>query len=361
GAEYFCDRKQETEQLISALLNGSNVTLMAPRRIGKTGLIHHAFNTLKQRQPKANCFYIDIFPTKNLQQMVQMFANAIIGKLDTPTQSVRRQLQSFVSSLRPTMSFDKLDGTPTMSFDIEPSQARQTLGQLFQYIKLSERPCYLAIDEFQQVASYKDFGTDAYIRSNIQLIPNLHIIFSGSQQHLLADMFMSPQHPFFNSSQIMTLQPIEESKYLDFANGFFKEQRRLMDVETFNYLYQLVNGQTWYLQKVLNRIYRFAKQPIDRELVTECIDMIINEQEITYQNSYNLLTENQATLITAIAREGTVKTPTALDFAMRYRLPAPSSIKTVLKSLTDKEILYHDSTKGYQVYDRFYSIWLQRL
>ena len=134
-----------------------------------------------------------------------------------------------------------------------------------------------------------------------------------------------------------------------------------MDVETFNYLYQLVNGQTWYLQKVLNRIYRFAKQPIDRELVTECIDMIINEQEITYQNSYNLLTENQATLITAIAREGTVKTPTALDFAMRYRLPAPSSIKTVLKSLTDKEILYHDSTKGYQVYDRFYSIWLQRL
>jgi len=43
GSEYFCDREQETEELIDALVNGSNVTLMAPRRIGKTGLISHAF------------------------------------------------------------------------------------------------------------------------------------------------------------------------------------------------------------------------------------------------------------------------------------------------------------------------------
>ena len=28
GPEYFCDREQETEELISALVNGSNVTLM---------------------------------------------------------------------------------------------------------------------------------------------------------------------------------------------------------------------------------------------------------------------------------------------------------------------------------------------
>ena len=41
--EYFCDRKEETESLISALRNGRNITLMSPRRMGKTGLIHNAF------------------------------------------------------------------------------------------------------------------------------------------------------------------------------------------------------------------------------------------------------------------------------------------------------------------------------
>ena len=33
---YFCDREQETEQLVRWITNGNNVVLVAPRRIGKT-------------------------------------------------------------------------------------------------------------------------------------------------------------------------------------------------------------------------------------------------------------------------------------------------------------------------------------
>ena len=34
---YFCDRAKETEDILSFLDNGSNVTLISPRRYGKTG------------------------------------------------------------------------------------------------------------------------------------------------------------------------------------------------------------------------------------------------------------------------------------------------------------------------------------
>ena len=47
--EYFCGRKNETKMLISALRNGRNVTLVSPRRMGKTGLIRHVFHQAKQR------------------------------------------------------------------------------------------------------------------------------------------------------------------------------------------------------------------------------------------------------------------------------------------------------------------------
>lgn len=36
--EYFCDRKEETDQLFRLIRNGNNVALIAPRRIGKTGV-----------------------------------------------------------------------------------------------------------------------------------------------------------------------------------------------------------------------------------------------------------------------------------------------------------------------------------
>ena len=36
---YFCDREVETTAILDALHNGRNVTLIAPRRMGKTGLM----------------------------------------------------------------------------------------------------------------------------------------------------------------------------------------------------------------------------------------------------------------------------------------------------------------------------------
>ena len=36
---YCCDREAETKSLLSHLKNGRNITLISPRRIGKTGLI----------------------------------------------------------------------------------------------------------------------------------------------------------------------------------------------------------------------------------------------------------------------------------------------------------------------------------
>lgn len=336
GSEYFCDREQETEQLTKALLNGSNVTLMAPRRIGKTGLIHHVFERMKAKDKRVQCFYVDIFSTKTFDQMVEFIANAVMGK-------------------------HPITGMPTFSFTIAPENARQTLQQVFEYMKESELPCYLAIDEFQQISTYNEIGADAFIHSIIQFVPNVHIIFSGSQQHLLADLFMSPKHPFFNSSQIMVIKEINIDRYRDFANGFFARQKRAIPADVFAYLYQTVDGQTWYIQKILNRLYRNPDEEITEKAVLNAINTIIAEQEITYQSNYHLLTENQARLLTAIATQGTVSAPTASEFIHRYRLPAPSSIKQAVSSLIEKEFLYHDPQRGYMVYDRFFGMWLKRL
>ena len=361
GPDYFCDREKETAQLMEALRNGSNVTLMSPRRIGKTGLIHHVFGLMKTLDKNVQCFYVDIFPTKTFTQMVQLMANAVIGKLDTPSQSIKRKLNRFVSALRPTMMPDPLTGMPTFSFTIAPEHAGETLTQVFEYMKESGRQCYIAIDEFQQVSRYSELGVDALIRSMIQFIPNVHIVFSGSQQHILADMFMSPEHPFFNSSQIMSIHEIDSDRYRDFANSFFAKQKREMTEESFSYLYNMVDGQTWYIQKILNRLYRTPKGGLGSDDVLGAVNAIVYEQEINYQNNYNLLTENQAALLTAIARQGAVTSPTALEFVVRHRLPAPSSIKLALQSLLDKEYLFHDPKRGYIVYDRFFGLWLKRL
>lgn len=76
GAEYFCDRERESGKLVSWLENGSNVTLMSPRRYGKTGLIHHVFQKLPT---DFRCVYLDIYSTKSLVDFTRTFASAVVG------------------------------------------------------------------------------------------------------------------------------------------------------------------------------------------------------------------------------------------------------------------------------------------
>ena len=58
GAEYFCDRQKETEKMISSLHNERNITLVAPRRMGKTGLIHHVFHQMEEQYEGVKCCYV---------------------------------------------------------------------------------------------------------------------------------------------------------------------------------------------------------------------------------------------------------------------------------------------------------------
>lgn len=357
GPEYFCDREKETEKLISTLHNERNVTLVAPRRMGKTGLIRHVFHEMEREYEGVRCFYLDIFATKNLEQMVQLMAAEIIGKLDTVSQSALRKVQEFFSSWRPMLTIDELTGIPTFSLDLKPHEGRESLKRIFEYMKQSGKRCYVAIDEFQQILNYPEDGVEALIRSYIQFLPNVYFVFSGSQQHMMEEMFLSANRPFFQSSLVMSLPCIEEGKYLQFANHLLGSQEREVDAKTFSYIYQQSDSVTWYVQAILHGIYEHSSEVIDCKLVDSVIQELIEEQAMAYQNYCAWLTENQQMLLLAIAQERLVSSPLGQQFIRAHNLPATSSVKTALKALVDKQLV-SKTPQGYLVSDRFFAKWL---
>lgn len=357
GPEYFCDREKETEAIVSGLYNERNIALLAPRRIGKSGLIHHAFGEIARREPGTVCIYIDIMNTKDLRQFIQVFASHVIGALDSTAQNALRHASTFFKGLRPTMSFDSLNGMPEFSLTFDDQEQQQTIESIFNYISASGKRCYIAFDEFQQIANYPETGTEALLRSYIQFVPNTHFIFAGSEQHLLTTMFLSPKRPFYLAAQVLTLKEIDPEKYFTFANDFFAQQHRQLPHQVFDYLYQLVDGQTWFMQALLNRLYE-SESDIDETAVNRATEQLIREQTIAFENYYAGLTANQAALLTAIAKTGIVKEPLANAFLKTYNLPSASSVRLALKALIKQQLVY-SSPEGYLVYDRFFGLWLK--
>ncbi|MDY3847754.1 MAG: ATP-binding protein [Prevotella sp.] len=360
GPEYFCDRVSESNKLCSALRNERNVTLVSPRRMGKTGLIHHVFNKMESEDKDCKCFYIDIFATKSVEQFVQTLGSAVLGKLDSFSQSALRKIQEFFSAWRPAVTFDQLTGLPTVTLDIRPSEGKESLRQIFEYMKMSGRRCYVAIDEFQQIQNYNESGLEALLRSYIQFMPNVYFIFSGSHQHMMEEMFLSANRPFFQSSMVMSLGSIDVEEYMLFANRMLGEQDRTIGVEAFQRIYDFAGGITWYVQAILHGIYEHPDRIVDNTLVDDVVKELVEEQSATFQNYCAWLTDNQFALLKAIAYEKSVKSPLAQQFIHSHRLPATSSIKTALRTLEDKMLVSHSANEGYSVCDKLFALWLVR-
>ena len=360
GPEYFCDREEEVKNIISALDNGRNLTLISPRKIGKTGLINHAFHQIKKENKDAICIYVDIFSTKNLQEFVETLCKAVIEDALDREKSFGSKVMDFFKGLRPTITPDFMTGMPTVSVSVVPVQAEHTLKGIFTHLNDLNKPVYLAIDEFQQIAEYPEKGTEAMLRSYIQFIHHVKFVFSGSKKHLMEEMFCAPNRPFFQSTQLMNLEPLKEDTYYDFAKKFFEAKKGSLGQEVFHDIYQRFDGYTWYLQAILNRLYEQGKKVETNQQAVEAILFHVNTLAPHYQMLVSFLTDNQFSLLKAIAHADVVEQPLGNEFIKRFELPSASSVKSALKVLIDKDLVYQ-SAKGYIVYDRFLGLWLKRL
>lgn len=358
--KYFCDREVETKTLLSHLKNGRNVTLISPRRIGKTGLIKNTFYHLKEQEKDATCLYIDIFATKNLHDFVELLGVMVINEIVRKNASFIEKTISFFSALRPVLSMDPLTGEPSVSITVEPSKEDITIQSIFNYLNDSEQEVYIAIDEFQQIAEYPEKGTEALLRSYIQFAQHVHFIFSGSKFHLMAEIFGSPKHPFYQSTEMMGLQPLDCDVYYDFCLQFFKEKGGNIEKDIFEYLYNMFEGHTWYIQCIMNRLYESNTNVESIDQVNAAILSILAGREPQFESLSQFFTNNQFSLLKAIAKEGIVAQPTAGRFIKSHNLSGASSTKAALKVLEDKELVYR-KPEGYIIYDRFMDLWLNRL
>ena len=353
--EYFCDRIAETADLLGTLQNGRNITLVSPRRLGKTGLIKHIFHHLEKQG--ASVIYIDLFPTESLYGFTQAFASAVLGQLDSNPVKALKRVATVLKGLRPYLTVDPLTNQPKIGLDMAVGAEAGTLEQVFDYLKQSKKECYIALDEFQQIAYYPEKNVEALLRSHIQDLHNVHFIFSGSKAHMLGEMFLSPKRPFYQGTSEKSIGTIEERAYFSFAASFFKAQGRTLPEEVFHQVYEMYEGYTWYIQMIMNRLYAKNSKVIDSALVLESIDDILKENEFYYQHLLRVYPKGQVKLIKAIAKEKKVKEITAGAFISMYELTAASSVKSSLSRMLDEEIIYC-AEDGYMVYDRFFGQWL---
>lgn len=357
GPDYFCDRQEETDQILNNIKGGISTVLLSIRRIGKTGLIQHVLYHLPE---DFKSVYVDILDTENINHLLNKLSTALLQS-ESENSGTGKKIWNFLKSIRPVITFDAFSGMPQASFDIKHKEAEYNIEAILSFLNQQDYKTVIAIDEFQQILQYPETKTDAWLRSQIQQLKNIVFIFSGSQQHLMSELFSSPSRPFYRSALMLRLEKLDFKVYRDFIIKQFKKYNKRMPAEVAEEILNWGQIYTYYIQLICNRTFTGSSDRVTSEIWKDQVFQILKEQEIIFLGYRNLLTNNQWSLLKSIAKEDKLYKPTNKFFISKNGLSSSSIVLRSLESLMKYDLVFKDFDKEgkeyYSVYDVFFQKW----
>ncbi|MBS1943860.1 MAG: ATP-binding protein [Bacteroidetes bacterium] len=354
GEDTFCDRVDELASLREAMANQRNVTIISLRRLGKTALIRHFFANQRRFTP----IFTDLYRTTNQEEMVQRIVQEAVRQVGRPTGKLLTEVARAMRSMEFSLSVDPITGLPELGVSVRPgSKQALALDELFSYLEQLRKPVVVALDEFQQITGYPEKNTEALLREQVQRLRNVQFIFSGSDRRMLQAIFADGKRPFFQSTEPLYLGPIPDEAYSAFITRHFKAAGRRIDPTAVGEGLTWCRTHTYYVQYLFNRLWSTGLRKVTRIDLERTKASILKERAPEYMTLQRLLSPNQAALLTAIAKEGSVAAPTAMEFVQRHRLSALSTVRQSLGVLVEKELVHHADGR-YAVTDVFLGHWL---
>lgn len=359
--EYFCDREQESARLIKLLRNGNNVVVRSERRMGKTGLIQFSFDQTVIAD-NYYTFFIDILHTTCLQELVYDLGRAVYDQTVPYGKRLTQKLVQALKSINGKFGFDAATGLPSFNIALgDIDRPEFTLEEIFQYLQQADRPCIVAIDEFQQIAKYPEKNVEALLRGYLQKIDNCRFIFAGSERHLLGMMFDSASRPFYKSADNISLDAIVRDKYVAFIEEKFRERGKTMPHSIAAEAYDLFEGHTYYVQKLMNEAFSNteAGEVCDKETIRYSLHTILEGNDGFYREILSKTTIRQKSLLYAIATDGWSSQITSAAFIKRHRLTTASSVQAAIKKLREEDLVV-EADRKYRISDRFFGLWIKQ-
>jgi len=351
--EAFCNRGAEQKDLIYYAQNSQNVLIYSHRRMGKTSLLHQVIRRLKKAKPKINSVYIDLYGTLDENDFIDAILTGLM-QIESKLERILKQM----AGLKVTGSIDPLTSLPTLSASIKPREKPEYLEKALNLLASysTNQKLLVVFDEFQEVAKYSEQGFEKRLRKVIQGHRNISYIFSGSQKHILIEMFDTAKRAFYKMARSYPLEKIEICDYTDWAQKLFKKKNVNVDKEIIVDIAERCDYQPMYIQQFLFDLWR--SDIVSSDVLEKIQKSIITRQKNQFMVLWDLLTQNQKKALRLLAEtEG--ECIYAAEQLQRVGFNSGSVLQRALLSLVEKEILSKNAT--FQFQDAMLKKWVQSL
>lgn len=353
--EAFCNRVIERKLLAENIASNQHTVIMAPRRYGKSSLLNYVMQ--ENKVPSIWMDFLSVTSKEDVSEKIVKGAKQLLLQLSPELKKIQRQAKSLVRSLKPEISLGLLGQSISFQLGAETEVAiDEMLLQLDEYARREKKRAVIICDEFQQIAALKQSAKiEAMIRHAVERSKNITYVFSGSNRHLLQEMFGESTRPLYRLCQPMTIERIHEEDYLAFIRKAAKSKwKSTLRIEVINKILALTERHPFYVNGLCNKLWQNKVAPTVEDVQAAWEWYVATYKTIITSDVLNLST-NQRKLIQALSREPE-REPYSAGFCSKTKISL-SSVKQSLEALIRKDIVYLHSERGYTLVDpalRFY-------
>lgn len=349
-APRFCNRVQERELLINSINLGRHTVLVSPRRYGKSSLVHQVVEDMQ-----IPCASIDLFLANDGKAITKRILSGIssaISQIIPLSQKALTLAQSFFSHFKVVMEvggFGLQMSHETDGFD-PVEQIFDSLKSLAKLAESQKKKVLLFFDEFQDISNAENSKSiQGAIRHIAQDTSSVVFVFSGSNRHLLLELFDDNNKPLYMLCDKIILDRMSSEDYRPYIqNAAVAKWGKSIDDLVFNRILTLTELHPFYVNLLCNELW---KNPVMSDKNDKSHGGILSGDDVTkawvacYEieerrliSELEKITPNQQDVLKAVARSS-VKEPTSHQFLSEVGLSL-SSVRAGIKALLEKDLIY---------------------
>lgn len=337
--EQFCNRYVEREWLKKNISKCRHMVLVSPRRYGKSSLVHQVISELDLPNAAVDLFlaHDDLTITKRILQGVSTAVSAIMP----PSEKLLTVVTTFFRAFKVSLSakYFNIEASYTGTTFDAVDQVFNALNSLANLAKEHEKKVIFFIDEFQDVATCESAKSiEGAIRHVAQETSEIVFIFSGSNRHLLLELFDDKALPLYMLCDKLYLERIAATDYLPHLQKLAKKRwGRELSEQTFMQIIKQTELHTFYINMLCHQLWLEDKLP-NVDDVNSAWEACFNLEKRRLVAELEKLTKNQQDVLKSLALNP-IAEPTGQKF-LNIVGKGYSSVRLIIKSLLEKDMIY---------------------
>jgi AAA+ ATPase superfamily predicted ATPase len=298
----FCNRVVERQWLKENVERIQHTVIMAPRRYGKSSLITCVIQ--ENGLPNIWIDFLSVATKEDVVSKILKGAKQLLFELSPELKKLKQQAKDFVKSLTPELSLGMLGQSITFHLGNEENTSiDEVLLQLDEYAGKKNKQAIIVFDEFQQISELKENATlEALIRHAVERSKNITYIFSGSNRHLLQEIFGKSSRPLYRLCQPMVIERISSSSYAPFINkAAHAKWKEIFSDEAMSLILSLTECHPFYVNALCNKLWSSKAIPTIEQIRTAWDWYVTTYKSIIVSDILNL-SINQKKMIKELSK-----------------------------------------------------------